>query len=276
MRSRRLLGVVGAMALSATVVLSALPAGASSGRNSVREHHRSERSEGWRGGDSGRDRHRSSNDEGRCRVASAGLSVVHGVPDLAVDIYVVKNFREVKKLTNVNFGTAADLGAAFPGFVTEGLYFVDIVPTGASPWKPLLTATTVLGAGENKSVVAYVTANAAGVAGGPTLGVFDNDVSSTNGQSRVTVRHLAVAPTVGVYANGAVAISQAFSNGDTATAVVPAGTYGVTVTAPNTPSTVLANIGDVALAANTNTLAFAIGTYGSTFQVASVQVPTAT
>ena len=276
MRTRRLLGVVGALALGTAVALSALPAGASSGRDSVREQHRSEHGGGWRGDDLGRDRHRSWNGAGRCRASSAGLSVVHGVPDLPVDIYVVKNFREVKKLTNVNFGTAADLGAAFPGFVTKGLYFIDIVPTGASPWKPLLSTTTVLGSGESKSIVAYVTADAAGTAGGPTLGVFDNDVSSTNGQSRVTVRHLAVAPTVGVYANGAVAITPAFSNGETATAVVPAGTYGVTVTAPNAPSTVLADIGDVALAANTNTLAFAIGTYGTTFKVASVQVPTAT
>ena len=56
---------------------------------------------------------------------------------------------------------------------------------------------------------------------------------------------------------------------------MPAGSYGVTITAPNAPGTVLANLGSVALGANTNTLAFAIGTYPSTFQVVTLQIPTA-
>jgi hypothetical protein len=153
------------------------------------------------------------------------LSLVHGVPNLRVDIDVVKNFSVVRKLANVNFGTAADLNSALPGFVTPGL-------------------------------------------------CFTNDVTSTLGGARVTTRHTAVAPTVGVYANGAVGVPPAFSNGQTASAVVPAGTYGITVTAPNTPASVLANLGDVTLPAETNTLAFAIGTYPSTFQVVTLQIPT--
>ncbi|HEY5153596.1 MAG TPA: hypothetical protein VIJ47_02610 [Acidimicrobiales bacterium] len=40
--------------------------------------------------------------------------------------------------SNVNFGTAADLNSALPGFVTPGFYFVDIVPAGTSPFRPLL------------------------------------------------------------------------------------------------------------------------------------------
>ena len=82
-------------------------------------------------------------------------------------------------------------------------------------------------------MAAYVTATPSGAAGQPTLGVFTNDVSSTGGMSRVTVRHLAVAPTVGVYGDGSVAVTPAVSNGQTATAVVPPNNYGVTVTAPN-------------------------------------------
>ena len=49
--------------------------------------------------------------------------------------------------------------------------------------------------------------------------------------ARVTVRHLAVAPTVGVYADSSVAITPSFSNGQTAAAVVPPSSYDVTVTA---------------------------------------------
>ena len=121
-----------------------------------------------------------------------------------------------------------------------------------------------------------MTATPSGAAGQPTLGVFTNDVSSTGGMSRVTVRHLAVAPTVGVYADGVAAITPAFSNGQTATAVVPPSSYGVTVTAPNAPGSVLDQVGNVSLAANTNTLAFAIGDYyQSSFTVVALAIPTA-
>ena len=57
--------------------------------------------------------------------------------------------------------------------------------------------------------------------------------------------------------------------------MVPASTYAVTVTAPNTPSIVLADLGPVTLPPNTNTLAFAIGTYPATFKVVTLQIPTA-
>jgi hypothetical protein len=207
--------------------------------------------------------------------ATADLSLVHGVPGLAVDIYVVKNFSSYKELSDVTFPTAVDLATALPGWVTAGSYVIDVVPTGTSPFKPLLITQLYLGAGQSKTVAAYVTADGAGNPGSATLGVFTNDVSSTGGQARVTVRHLAVAPTVGVYANGSVAITPSFSNGQSASAIVPAGSYDVTITAPNTPGTVYKDLGSVPVGANTNTLAFAIGTFPSTFTVVALAVPTA-
>ena len=246
---KRLLGAVGALTLVVALGLTSAAAGATT----VSPRH----------------------DSWHHRTATTELSVVHGIPNLPVDIYVVKNLFHVRKLSNVDFGTAADLNKALPGFVTPGIYFVDVVPAGSSPFHPLLDRAFFLAPGQSKSVVAYVTADAAGHAGHPKLGVFTNDVSATNGKARVTTRHLAVAPTVGVYANGAVGIPPAFSNGQTFSGVVPASTYGVTITAPNSPATVLADLGPVALAANTNTLAFAIGTYPATFQVVSLQIATA-
>lgn len=209
-------------------------------------------------------------------VPSANLNVVHGIPGLDVDIYVVKNFNifQSRELSGVTFGTAADLNTALPGFVTPGFYLIDIVGHGGNPFKPVLLASTYLGAGQSKTAVAYVSASAGGTAGGPRLGVFTNDVSATSGQARVTVAHTAVTPTVGVCADGSVPVVPAFSNGQQASAVVPAASYTVTVTAPNACSTVLAGpIGPVALAANTTTLVYAIGTYPSTFTVASLVVP---
>ena len=83
-----------------------------------------------------------------------------------------------------------------------------------------------------------------------------------------------MAPTVGVCADGTVPLVPAFSNGQQDAAVVPAGSYSVTVTAPNDCSTVLAGpIGPVTLAADTSTLVYAIGTYPSTFTVASLVIP---
>jgi hypothetical protein len=246
--SKRITGAVGALVLVVTLALGSTAAGA----NAPSRHD-------WRAP----------------RSNTTELSVVHGIPNLPVDVYVVKNFFSVRKLADVNFGTAADLDKALPGFVTPGFYFIDVVPAGTSPFHPLLKSFFFLGADQSKTVVAYVTADAAGHPGGPTLGVFTNDVSSTMGGARATVRHTAVAPTVGVYANGAVGIPPSFSNGQSFSGVVPASTYDVTVTAPNTPSTILADLGPVTLPANTNTLAFAIGTYPATFKVVTLQIPTA-
>ena len=207
---------------------------------------------------------------------SANLNVVHGIPGLDVDIYVIKNFNifQYKELSNVTFGTAADLNTALPGFITPGFYTIDIVAHGGNPFKPVLISTTYLGAGQSKTAVAYVSATPAGAAGSPTLTVFNNNVSATNGQARVSVAHTAVAPTVGVCADGTVPVVPAFNNGQQEAAVVAPAAYTVTVTAPNNCSDVLAGpIGPVTLAANTTTLVYAIGTYPATFTVASLVVP---
>jgi len=218
----------------------------------------------------------SQNSGGGGQAPMANLNLVHGIPGLKVDIYVVKNFNisQVKELRNVTFGTAADLNTDLPGFVTPGLYVIDIVGHGGNPFKPVLLASTYLAAGQSKTAVAYVSASTGGTAGTPKLTVFTNDVKTTSGKARVTVTHAAVAPTVGVCADGTVPLVPAFSNGQQASAVVPAGAYSVTVTAPNDCSTVLAGpIGPVSLKANTTTLAYAIGTYPSTFTVVPLVVP---
>ena len=132
-------------------------------------------------------------------AATANLNVVHGIPGLDVDIYVVKNFNifGAKELSDVTFGTAADLNTAFPGFITPGFYTIDIVAHGGNPFQPVLITSTYLGAGQSETAVAYTSADAAGNPGSPTLTVFHNDISATKGQARVTVAHTAVAPTVG-------------------------------------------------------------------------------
>ena len=181
---------------------------------------------------------------------------------------------QAKELSNVTFGTAADLNTALPGFITPGFITIDVAAHEGNPFKPVLLNSTYVGAGQSKTAVAYVSANSGGAAGSPTLSVFNNDVSATIGQARVSVAHTAVAPTVGVCADGTVPVGPAFSNGQQESAVVNSGAYTVTVTAPDNCSDVLAGpIGPVTLAANTTMLVYAIGTFPGSFTVASLVVP---
>jgi len=215
--------------------------------------------------------------EGGTQAPSADLNIVHGVPGLAVDNYVVEDFDvfQGKELSDVTFGTAADLNDALPGFVTPGFYLTDIVGHGGNPFKPVPLTSTHLGFGQSKTAVAYVGASAAGVAGSPKVTVCNNSVTATNGKVRVSVTHTAVAPTVGVCPDRTVPLVPAFSNGQQASTVVPAGPCSVTVAAPDNCSSVLAGpIGPVALAADATTRVYAIGTYPSTFTMASLVVPT--
>jgi uncharacterized membrane protein YtjA (UPF0391 family) len=200
-----------------------------------------------------------------------GLSVGHGIAGadgFPVDVYVVRNLFDRKRLDDVTFGTVAQV------FDKPGLYYVAILPADDKPFsKPILQTTTFVGKGQNKTVFAYVAARPDGTQIGPRLGVFSNDVSRTDGNARVTVRHLAVAPTVGVSANGSTLIP-AFSNGQSGQADVPADTYGVAVTAPNDASNVLFGPIPVSLAAGTNTIAYAVGVFPSTFTITAQVVPT--
>jgi hypothetical protein len=245
----RILGVVGTVAFVAGLVLSTTTtAGAATGNQ---------------GGSGG-------------QAPSANLNIVHGIPGLDVDIYVVKNLdiSKVKEFSNVTFATAVDLNTALPGFITPGLYTIDIVAHGGNPFKPALITSTYLGAGQSETAVAYISADASGKSGSPTLSVFHNKISATKGQARVTIAHAAVAPTVGVCADKTIPLVPSFSNGQQASAVVSPAAYTVTVTAPNNCSDVLAGpIGPVTLAANTTTLVYAIGTFPKTFTVASLVVP---
>ena len=210
------------------------------------------------------------------QAPAANLNLVHGIPGLAVDIYVVKNFNifHAKELSDVTFGTVADLNTALPGFVTPGFYIIDIVGHGGNPFKPVLLTSTYLGAGQSKTAVAYVSASPAGVAGKPTLTVFTNNVSSTSGKARVTVAHTAVAPTVGVCADGSVPLVPAFSNGQQASAVVEPGFLPGD---GDGPEQLLRRAGRPDRTrdpgADTTTLVYAIGTFPTTFTVASLVVP---
>ncbi len=195
---------------------------------------------------------------GAAEVSSSLVSVVHGIPGATVDVYVNDNlFLEDFEPEEV----------AGPVALPAGTYDIAIFAANADPDvdSPVIDAPGVaVPAGINAAVVAHLDAS-----GTPTASVFVNDVSeSAPGDARLTIRHTAEAPEVDVYANGAVDLTPGtFVNGEESVIDVAAGTYGVTVTAPGDPGTVLAPLGDVTLVAGVNTIVYAIGTYPATFTV---------
>ncbi len=126
-------------------------------------------------------------------ASSSDVYVVHGIPGVAVDVYV----NGAKTLTNFTFGNVAG-----PLDLAAGNYKIQVFATGDDP----MTATPVIdvpaaAVPANKSVSLVAQYDAAGA---PKLGVFVNNIDKTApGQGRITVRHTAQAGAVNVIAGGA-------------------------------------------------------------------------
>jgi Domain of unknown function (DUF4397) len=189
------------------------------------------------------------------QTAEGEVIVVHGVPDLAVDIYVNGDLT----FENSEFGDVFG-----PLALPEGSYDIEIYATGADPSSedPALSGSADLPAGAVATIAAYLQEG-----GTPTLGVFVENNSSTGaGDARVTARHLADFGAVDVLANDA-AVWEGVTNGAGADTDVPADTYNIKITAAGDPATVAFDQ-DLALAEGTNTIAYAIGSVsGGSFQV---------
>ncbi|MDH3500701.1 MAG: DUF4397 domain-containing protein, partial [Acidimicrobiia bacterium] len=123
------------------------------------------------------------------------------------------------------------------------------------------TGSIELAPGANLTAIAHLSE-----AGDPTLSVFANDDSQIVGENtRLTVRHTAEAPSVDVWANGGVLIED-FTNPDSVTVEVPAGSYGVALSLPNMTD-VIFDAGTLDLAAGTHYIVYAFGTFPDTFDL---------
>lgn len=124
-------------------------------------------------------------------ASDATVSILHGVPDATVDVYVngkalLKNFKP---------GTLTD-----PQMLPAGSYDLKVVKAGDGPdGDAIMQANNVkVPGGANITVVAHLTAG-----GKPTLTPYVNDVSTIPaGKARLIVRHDAAAPAVDVRAGG--------------------------------------------------------------------------
>jgi len=117
----------------------------------------------------------------------AELSVLHGVPELTVDVYVNG------ELTLDDFAPG-DMGG--PLSLEPGTYTVAITASDtADDSDPVLGPVDLpLEADMSYTAVAHLDAE-----GTPTATLFTNDISATDsGEGRLTVRHTAAAPAVDV------------------------------------------------------------------------------
>ncbi|HZB49529.1 MAG TPA: DUF4397 domain-containing protein [Mycobacteriales bacterium] len=177
---------------------------------------------------------------------NASVSVVHGIPDTPVNVFVNGDLT----LRNFRPGTVAG-----PLSLPAGSYEVKVFPASntAGTGNPVIQATAQVPAGANVTLAAHLTA-----AGQPTITPFVNDVSKLSaGQARLIVRHTAAAPAVDVRAGGTPVIRN-LTNPRQQVLNLPAATVSADVVLAGT-STVVIGPADVALKEGTATIVYAIG-----------------
>ena len=160
-------------------------------------------------------------------AGNAALSVLHGIPDTPVDVYVNG------ELTLDDF-QPGDL--AGPLDLPAGDYEVALTaPDATDAGDPVLGPVTLtLEADTNYTAVAHLDE-----AGAPTVTPYVNDTSPTEaGEGRLTVRHDAAAPAVDVLAGGTPVI-EGLANPDEASLDLPAGTVEASVAAAGTTDPVI-------------------------------------
>ncbi|MDO8145092.1 MULTISPECIES: DUF4397 domain-containing protein [unclassified Isoptericola] len=176
----------------------------------------------------------------------AMLSVLHGVPDTTVDVYVNG------ELTLDDF-EPGDL--AGPLELEPDTYSVAITAADAEDDSdPVIGPVDLpLEGGMNYTAAAHLDAE-----GSPTATLFTNDTSEiAAGEGRLTVRHVAAAPAVDVLAGGDPVI-EGLENPDEQVLDLPAGTVSAAVAAAGTTDPVIGPA-DVDVAEGTNTIVYAWG-----------------
>lgn len=188
----------------------------------------------------------------------AELFVLHGVPELTVDVYV----NGALTLDDFTPGTLAGPLDLDPGTYAVALTASDAADASA----PLLGPVDLtLAAGSSYTAVAHLTE-----AGAPTASLFTNDISPTAaGEGRLTVRHVAAAPAVDILVGGSALFSN-LANPDEAKGDVPAGTYAATVAATGDTAPVIGPA-DVPIVAGQNTIVYAWGSLADDSLALAVQ-----
>lgn len=179
-------------------------------------------------------------------TSTASLSVLHGVPDLTVDVWV-DGQRTLDDFTPGTLAGPLDLPA---GAHTVAITAADAADASQPAIGPV---DLTLDAGASYTAVAHLDA-----AGSPTATLFTNDLSEVPaGQGRLTVRHTAAAPAVDVLADGSPVVTN-LSNPEEQTLTAPAGTVSAAVAATGTTDPVIGPT-DLTIAEGADTIVYAWG-----------------
>ncbi|MFE9189056.1 DUF4397 domain-containing protein [Micromonospora sp. NPDC007208] len=178
-------------------------------------------------------------------AATSKVSVVHGIPDTPVDVYL----NGKKTLDNFKPGDVAG-----PLNLQEGDYDIALTKPGEPIGSAILTVdNAAVPGGANISIAAHLDA-----AGQPKITPFVNDVSKVDaGKARLIVRHTAAAPAVDVRAGGT-PVFEDLTNPNEAKGDVDAGTVKADVVLAGT-DTVAIGPADLNLREGTATIVYAIG-----------------
>ncbi|MFC4145620.1 DUF4397 domain-containing protein [Micromonospora mangrovi] len=178
-------------------------------------------------------------------AASSKVSVVHGIPDTPVDVYV----NGKKTLDNFKPGDVAG-----PLSLPAGDYDIALTKPGEAVDKAILKVDDAkVPGGANISLAAHLSAD-----GKPEITPFVNDTSKVGaGKARLIVRHTAAAPAVDVRAGGK-PVFEGLTNPKEAKADVDAGTVKADVVLAGT-DTVAIGPADLNLKEGTATIVYAIG-----------------
>lgn len=176
---------------------------------------------------------------------AADLTLVHGIPgttvDLTVDGTVVIDAFVPGSLANIS---------SFAGQTLQNVTVTDDA-TGDVVIGPV--ASLVVPASGSHSIVAHLDAS-----GTPVLSTFENNTkAATTGEARLTLRHTAEAPAVDLIVGDQRPIVGA-TNGQSAELELPYGDLTDAQIAP-TGGVAIAQIATLDLAANTNTIVYAVG-----------------
>ncbi len=176
--------------------------------------------------------------------SEARIHLIHGIPGVEVDVAA----GGANVFEGFSFGETQDLSA----LAGETLTGVQVKAAGTDTVAIDAGDVTLPGSG-NYTIIAHVTAD-----GTPTLGVFENDVSTiAAGEGRLTVRHTAAAPAVDVLANGAVAFA-GVTNPQEGVVDLPVGTISASVAAAGTTDPVIGPA-DLAITDGQNLIIYAVG-----------------
>jgi hypothetical protein len=159
-------------------------------------------------------------------AADATVWVLHGVPGATVDVCV--NGGEVAS----NFEYEDSFSAMLPaGTYTASIHAAN---PGECAGALIKSKTVDVASGKN-----YTLAAGLNQGGKVRIFAFANKVGDMkDGVARIQVRHIAAAPQVDVWLNGAPAITN-FANGEEVTARVPKGKYKVAVALKGTDTVVI-------------------------------------